>query len=181
MEGIPMKIVVFDGSPRLHGNTEIMCSAFAEEAEKQHHTVKIFHVARMSMKGCQGCRYCFSHDGKCVFDDDMTQIYEELKTADMVVFASPIYWFDITAQLKAVIDRMYAFGSTGFHFHKTALLLDSASDHVFDAAIAQYKAMTAYLKWEDQGIITIYGMEEKGSMAACPRLEEVRELARNIG
>ena len=52
----------------------------------------------------------------------------------------------MTAQLKTVIDRMYAGGSTGFHFHQTALLLDAGADHVFDAAISQYKAMTSYLK-----------------------------------
>ena len=51
----------------------------------------------------------------------------------------------MTAQLKTVIDRMYAGGSTGFHFHQTALLLDAGADHVFDAAISQYKAMTSYL------------------------------------
>mgnify|MGYP000125688933 CR=1 FL=1 len=70
------------------------------------------------------CEYCFSHNGECAQKDDMTQVYAELKDADMVVFASPIYWFDITAQLKAVIDRLYVGATAGFHFHKTALLLD---------------------------------------------------------
>ena len=55
----------------------------------------------------------------------------------MVVFASPIYWFDITLQLKSVIDRMYARGIIGFHFSKTALLLDSGAENVYDAALAQ--------------------------------------------
>ena len=112
--------------------------------------------------------------------DDMLKVTEELKTADMVVFASPVYWFDINAQLKTVIDRMYSFGSIGFNFNKTALLLDSASDHVFDAAIAQYKAMTSYLKWEDKGIITIYGMENKGDMKDSERLDEVIKLAKSL-
>ena len=77
----------------------------------------------------------------------MENVLAELSDTDMVVFASPVYWFDMTAQLKTVIDRLYACGSTGFHFNKTALLLDAGADHVFDAAIAQYKGMTAYLKW----------------------------------
>ena len=79
-------------------------------------------------------------------------------------FCITIYWFDMTAQLKTVIDRMYAGGSTGFHFHQTALLLDAGADHVFDAAISQYKAMTSYLKWEDLGIICVPNMDNKGSM-----------------
>ena len=94
--------------------------------------------------------------------------------------ASPIYWFDITAQEKAAIDRLYAFGGIGFPFHKTALLLDSHSDGVYDAAIAQYKATCAYCEWEDQGIVTISGMTERDSMATSPKLDEVRALARKL-
>ena len=98
----------------------------------------------------------------------------------MVVFASPVYWFDITAQEKAAIDRLYAFGATGFPFTKTALLLDSHSEGVYDAAIAMYKSTCAYCKWEDLGIVTISGMTERDSMASSPKLEEVRELARKL-
>ena len=103
-----------------------------------------------------------------------------LKEADIMIFASPIYWFDMTAQLKTVIDRMYAGGSTGFHFHKTALLLDAGADHVFDAAISQYKAMTSYLKWEDLGIICVPNMEDKGSMKESSKLAEVIQLAKSL-
>lgn len=110
----------------------------------------------------------------------MGDVIETLKSADMVVFASPIYWFDITAQEKAAIDRLYAFGGIGFPFHKTALLLDSYSDGVYDAAIAQYRATCAYCEWEDQGIVTISGMTERNSMATSPKLDEVRALARKL-
>ena len=110
----------------------------------------------------------------------MADVIESLKGADMVVFASPIYWFDITAQEKAAIDRLYAFGATSFPFTKTALLLDSHSEGVYDAAIAMYKSTCAYCKWEDQGIVTISGMTERDSMASSPKLEEVRELARKL-
>lgn len=91
-----------------------------------------------------------------------------------------MYWFDITAQLKCVIDRMYARAVKGFHFNKVALLLDSCSEGVYDAAITQYKAMNAYLRWEDQGIITIAGMEAKGDMKDAPKLASVFELGRSL-
>ena len=94
-------------------------------------------------------------------------------------FCITIYWFDMTAQLKTVIDRMYAGGSTGFHFHQTTLLLDAGADHVFDAAISQYKAMTSYLKWEDLGIICVPNMEDKGSMKESSKLGEVIQLAKS--
>ena len=113
-----MKIVVLSGSPRKGANT-----------------VEVVRVASKKIAGCLGCQYCFAHEGTCVQKDDMTDVIESLKGADMVVFASPIYWFDITAQEKAAIDRLYAFGATGFPFTKTALLLDSHSEGVYDAAI----------------------------------------------
>lgn len=103
-----------------------------------------------------------------------------LSSADMVVFAAPIYWFDISAQLKLAIDHMYAFGGCGFNFSKVALLLNSGAEGVYDAAIAAYKAMNAYLNWEDIGIITIGGMAEKGDMAANPELAEVRALGESL-
>ena len=65
----------------------------------------------------------------------------------------------MTAQLKTVIDRMYAGGSTGFHFHQ---------------------AMTSYLKWEDLGIICVPNMEDKGSMKESSKLGEVIQLAKSI-
>lgn len=175
-----MNIVVLSGSPRKGANTDTMVEAFAETAREVGHTVEVIRVAGKKIAGCLGCQYCFTHEGTCVQKDDMANVIESLKGADMVVFASPIYWFDITAQEKAAIDRLYAFGATGFPFTKTALLLDSHSEGVYDAAIAMYKSTCAYCKWEDQGIITISGMTERDSMVSSPKLEEVRELARKL-
>lgn len=175
-----MNIVVLSGSPRKGANTDTMVEAFAETAREAGNTVEVIRVASKKIAGCLGCQYCFAHEGTCVQKDDMADVIESLKGADMVVFASPIYWFDITAQEKAAIDRLYAFGATGFPFTKTALLLDSHSEGVYDAAIAMHKSTCAYCKWEDQGIVTVSGMTERDSMASSPKLEEVRELARKL-
>lgn len=75
---------------------------------------------------------------------------------------------------------MYTKESVGFNFNKTALLLNSGADGVFNAAISQYKAMTSYLKWEDLGIITIPGMIAKGSIKSSPKLNDVYELGKSI-
>lgn len=174
-----MKIVVLNGSPRKGGNTEIMAEQFAETARKKH-DVQILNVARMDIHGCLGCGACYKHQGVCVQKDDMVQVFDALRDADLVVFASPIYWFDLTAQLKTTIDRLYAGGSTGFHFHQTALLLDAGADHVFTAAMDQYRAMTSYLHWEDRGIVTVPNMAEKGSMKTSPKLADVIALAESL-
>lgn len=93
-----MNIVVLSGSPRKGANTDTMVEAFAETAREGGNTVEVVRVASKKIAGCLGCQYCFAHGGVCVQKDDMANVIESLKDADMVVFASPIYWFDITAQ-----------------------------------------------------------------------------------
>lgn len=175
-----MHITILNGSPRKGGNTEIMADEFARGARESGHQVEKINLAGKKIAGCLGCGYCFAHDGVCVQKDDMAAILEVLDQTDLVVFASPIYWFDITGQLKCVIDRMYARGQKGVHFHKAMLMLDSASDGVYEAALAQYKGMTKYLHWENKGIITVSGMMEKGSMKDSPRMEEIYQMGKML-
>ena len=77
-----------------------MAQAFAEAARKHQNEVSILDVASMSIRGCLGCKYCWAHKGECVQKDDMGQVLAALADADMVVFASPIYWFDITRSIR---------------------------------------------------------------------------------
>ena len=175
-----MKIVVLNGSPRANGNTELLSQSFIRGAVEAGNEAELINLRGKKVAGCLGCKYCHGHGGECVQKDDMKEILASLNQADMAVFASPIYWFDITAQLKAVIDRLYANGKVGFHFTKTALILDSGADHVYDAAIAQYKAMTGYLRWQDMGIITAPDLAEKGSVKDTPAMDEAYQLGLSL-
>ena len=175
-----MKITILNGSPRANGNTEIMAKEFEKGAKEAGHEVTLINLAGKKVTGCLGCQYCFSHNGECVQKDDMADILQVLDKTDLVVFASPIYWFDITAQLKCVIDRMYARVKIGFNFTKTALLLDSGANGVYEAALAQYKAMCSYLKWESVGEICIPNMTQKGSMNTSAMLQNVYELGKSL-
>ncbi|MDO4553582.1 MAG: NAD(P)H-dependent oxidoreductase [Lachnospiraceae bacterium] len=175
-----MKILLLCGSPRRNGNTEIMANAFAETAKECGHEVCPVYASMVKPNPCLACGYCRSHDGECIQQDDMQSVYPILDQADMVVFASPVYYFNLSAQIKIFLDRFYAKGGVGFHPTQAALLLDSHSPEVFSGAIQAYKDTLSYLKWEDKGIVTIDGMSEKGSMAKDLRLEQVRELARSL-
>ncbi|MEG0074301.1 MAG: flavodoxin family protein [Eubacterium sp.] len=175
-----MNILVISGSPRKNGNTEIMVDAFAESARESGNTVVVKKMSALTVAPCKACEYCFSHDGVCVQKDDMAEIISAVNEADLIAFASPIYWFGMSAQLKAVIDRLYALAKKGFHPQSTVLLLDSGSPGVYDGATAQYKATSSYLNWEDKGMITISGMDEKGSMANAAQLDEVRALGKSL-
>lgn len=175
-----MNILVVTGSPRKNGNTEIMADAFAAAAKESGHEVTVRKLSGLKVNPCLACHYCFTHDGVCIQQDDMNDILMDLDQAELLVLASPIYWFDVSAQTKCFIDRMYAFGKKGFHINSVAMLLNSGADRVFDAAEVQLKAISAYMKWNIRDIIKIPGMLEKGSMLGSDGLQRVREFAESL-
>ena len=169
-----MKIAILNGSPRTE-NTTAMVNAFAEGAKEAGHEVEILHVGKMKIGGCLACEYCHTKgEGKCVQKDDMEKVMPAYKEADMIVFASPIYYFDMTAQLSAAIQRVYAIGKPAAS--KAALLLSSASPAPYEGAIATYKSILAFTGIADAGIITAAGAEN-GSEA---KLDEIRAFAKAL-
>ena len=170
-----MKITVLNGSPRKE-NTSAMVDAFVEGAQEAGHEVEVIQVGKMKIAGCMGCEYCHTKgEGQCIQKDDFEKVLPAYKDCDMVVFASPIYYFTLTAQMEAAIQRVYCIGKP-LKAKKAALLLTSGSPGVYDAAIAQFKGYTAYTGIADAGVITSNG-EENGSEA---KLYEVREFAKAL-
>ena len=170
-----MKIAVFQGSPRKE-NTAAMVQAFREGAEAAGHTVEEYHVGRMKIAGCLGCEYCHGKgEGACVQKDDLEKILPAYKEADMIVFASPIYYFNMTAQIEAAIQRVYCIGKP-LKATKLALLLSSVSPGVYDAAIAQIKAYCGYTGIELAGVITANDPENKTDA----KMNEIREFAKAL-
>lgn len=102
------KILVLSASARKGGNTDLLCDEFIRGAESAGHSAEKMYVAFMQVKGCIGCCACQDNGGRCVQKDDMAEIYEKIKTADVIVYASPMYFYSFNAQLKAVMDRTFA-------------------------------------------------------------------------
>jgi multimeric flavodoxin WrbA len=172
--------LIITGSPRKNGNTEIMAETFAKSAKTAGHEVTVKNLSTLKVGPCLACQYCFTHDGVCIQQDDMNSILKDLERADMLVLASPIYWFDVSAQTKSFVDRMYAFAKKGFRIKSIAMLLNSGAPNVYDAAEAQLNAICSYLKWENKGVIKISGMSEKGSMTTSDKLESVKDFAASL-
>lgn len=170
-----MKIAVLNGSPQ-KGNTAAMVSAFKEGAEAAGHEVEVLHVGKMKIAGCLGCMYCKGKgEGTCVQKDDMEKVMPAYLESDMIVYASPIYYFGMTAQITAAMQRVFCIGKPA-KAAKAALLLSSGSPNVYDGAVATYKGICAYTGIQNAGIITAAG-EENGSEA---KLNEIREFAKKL-
>ena len=157
-----MKIIVLNGSPRPEGNTAAMIRAYSAGAESAGHTVTVFDVCRMNIRGCRACEYCHTKSLRtCVQQDDMQKVYPVLDDADMIILASPIYYHGFSGQLQCAINRIYAQGYPK-KLRKAALLLSSGDKDVYDGAVFAYQnSFIEYLHLEDMGIFTAAGSENK--------------------
>ena len=156
-----MKILILQGSPRAKGNTAWMAEEFKKAAEAAGHDVTLVDVAHKKIAGCLACEYCHGKgNGTCVQKDDMQELYPLLADAECLVLASPIYYFTMSAQIQAAIQRFYAIWKPA-KVKKTALLLSSHSPNVYDGAIAEYKGIISFCGYEDAGIVTAKADEQK--------------------
>lgn len=175
-------VIVLTGSMRKDGNTDLLAQAFAEGA-KEKNTVEIISVADIQVNPCTGCNACFKTEGNCcVQEDDMAEIYEKLKKADLLVIASPVYFYGISAQLKAVIDRLHTPMRNSFCIKKLALILVGAAElpQLFDAIKLQYQLILDFFRLEDAGMVLVRGAKDKGDVRNGNGLAEAFELGRSI-
>ena len=176
-----MNILILSGSPRKRGNTELLADAFAKGATKHHH-VEIVFVHDYDVNPCLGCNACFKTNGICVQKDDMCVIYEKMAKADMLVIASPVYFYGISAQLKAVIDRFHNPVRDTFHIKKMALLLVGAASlpELFDAILTEYNLSLKFFNLEDAGKVLVRGVKDKGDIQSTDALNEAYILGLSI-
>lgn len=174
-----MKILILTGSPRRKGNSAYLAERFAAGAEAAGHDVVTFDTARADIHPCLACNHC-GMDGPCVYSDEFTtELRPRLLEADVVVFATPMYYFGISAQLKAAIDRFYAVNQTLRSQPKRAVLLLTYADPGMEesaALRAQYDTLLHYLHWQDAGRVVAPKVWEAGDVRKTPYGDEAYRL-----
>src|SRR4030065_2275063 len=103
-----MKVIAFLGSPRVDGNTELLLNEAVRAVEEEGHNVTTFSPGLMKLSPCLNCGAC-EETGECIIDDDMKEVYRAIQEGDRFILASPIFFFGLSAQIKALIDRCQAF------------------------------------------------------------------------
>ncbi|HTP65723.1 MAG TPA: flavodoxin family protein [Geobacteraceae bacterium] len=104
-----MNIVCLLGSPRAKSNSSAIAKRFTETAEKTGAKVRTYTLNDLKYRGCQGCMACKTKLDKCVLQDDLTEVLDAVQQADILVMASPVYYGEISSQLKAFIDRTFSY------------------------------------------------------------------------
>ncbi|MBE6993346.1 MAG: flavodoxin family protein [Ruminococcaceae bacterium] len=158
------KIIVVDGSPRVGKYTDQLTDAFAEGARSKGHEVIKFSLAKTPVAPCRHCMGC-GKNGYCSQKDAMEALYPEIESCDMIVFASPIYFWHITAQMKSFIDRLYALYVMGrFPRKEMKLILVSGGqgDDMTNNAEQFFRdVFLDRIHWTDKGILKVHGTSAK--------------------
>ena len=177
-----MKIVVLEGSPNRNGSTHILADCFRQGAEEAGHTVELIDVAHADIHPCTGCIHC-GYEGPCVQKDDVEGIRRKILDADMLVFATPLYYYGMSAQLKTLIDRFCAFNSSIQCKHMKSAMLAAAwnsDNRTFEALEAHYQTLVRYLNLRDIGAVWGRGCGSPSMTKHSRYPQQAYELGRNL-
>ncbi len=175
-------ILVVHASPRKGGNSSMLADEFVKGAEATGNNVKRIDVGHAKIGGCMACEYCFGHDGACVQQDDMQQFYPLLREADVLVFATPMYYYNFPSQLRAFQDRMFCGVAKPFGIPQIGLLLcfEDKDASTCEPLVNSYKVCADYCKQESIGEVVVSGVYEKGAIAGNPGLQQAYDLGTSI-
>ncbi len=176
------KVLILSGSPQTSGNSDILCDEFARGARKNGNLVTKIHVAQKEINFCRACYYCRDHGGECVYQDDMAEILSAMIAADVIVLASPVYFYSIDAQLKAVIDRTLArwleVKDKEFYYIITCADTDKRSAKTTLDCFRGYAACVQGAK--EKGVIYGTGVYEKGKVIGAPAAKQAYEAGLSV-
>ncbi len=177
-------ILILSGSPRKGGNSDILCDEFMRGAMYAGANVEKIRVADKKISPCTGCYYCRESGGKCAYNDDMGDILDKIIAADVLVLSSPVYFYSICAQLKAVIDRCVA-KWTQIANKELYYIMTAAEDDVdtMDGTLACFRGFAMCIDgYEEKGVLYGKGVSDKGEVTARPELMQIAyEMGESAG
>ena len=182
------KVLVLLGSPHAGGSSEKLAKAFERGAAANGCDVREVRLAPLCLNGCLGCHKCWLSGNPCIQRDDMDEIYPLLEKADALVFAVPLFFYSWPAQLKPVIDRMFAFlgkSSPVSLKGKQSVLLavcGDAEEGAFAGLRTSYRILADYMKWVNAGEVCAFGLHTPADTDAVGGkwLAEAEELGKKL-
>lgn len=186
------KILIIKGSPRKNGNSAVLAGQVAAGAEAAGAEVESFYLHGMNIQPCDACDFCQAEaDTGCVINDDMQILYPKIREADAIVYASPIYWFTVSAQMKLFMDRCYSLGggdeyveAHGLAGKRIGIVLTYGGADPFDSgavnAIRTFQDIFNYVPAQIVGLVYGVGSDAGEVVGNCDLMAKAYELGRNL-
>lgn len=174
------KVLILSGSPRKNGNSDILCDEFMRGASESGNEVEKIRVAEKNIGYCKACYAC--ETGDCVVKDDMAEVLQKMIDADVIVLASPVYFYSVDAQLKALIDRTVArwleVKDKEFYYIVTAADGEEASAETTLNCFRGYADCVEGAK--EMGTVYGMGVHEKGEVKDTKAMNEAYEMGKRV-
>ena len=176
------KVLILSGSPRKGGNSDMLCDEFMRGAKEAGNNVEKIRVSEKKIGFCHGCYYCQKSGGVCAVKDDMADVLQKIIDADVLVLASPVYFYSIDAQLKAVIDRTVArwteVRDKEFYYIATCADEEKASQ---ERTIECFRGYADCVEGAvEKGVIYATGVYEKGAVKDTPFMRQAYEMGLSV-
>lgn len=176
------KVQVLSGSPRKGGNSDLLCDEFTRGALESGHQVEKIRVSTQKIHPCSACYFCRQHSGECVHKDDMAALLQKMIDADVLVLASPVYFYSVDAQLKAVIDRTVArwleVKNKEFYYIVTMADENTASADTTLACLRGYADCVNGAV--ERGVIIGNGVYEPGKVINTSAMQKAYDMGKNV-
>lgn len=169
------KVLILSTSPRKHSNSDALAEAFAEGARKAGHTVEKISLIDKDIQFCRGCLACQT-TMRCVIHDDADKIVQEkMRCADVLVFATPIYYYEMSGQMKTLLDRANPLYASDYAFRDVYLIATAAEDgdEVWARAASGLQGwISCFDKAHFSGVIFGGNVTNPGTICESPAMEK---------
>ena len=176
------KILVLSTSPRKGGNSDLLADAFARGAREAGSTVEKISLSGLRVDFCRGCLSCLNTK-RCVIQDDAVEIAEKMGVAEVIAFATPIYYYEMSGQMKTLLDRANALFASDYAFRDIYLLTAAAEEDDQVPARAE-SGLTGWIDCFEKarlaGTVFAGGVNGPGETAGHPALERARAMGRQV-
>lgn len=176
------KVLIISSSPRKGGNSETLAAAFAKGAGEAGNRVETIYLREKQYGFCRGCFACLKL-GRCVIKDDAQNIVEKMHEADVLVFATPVYYYSVSGQLKTMLDRANPLFDSDYTFTKAYLLATAAEDkpYTFEGTRTAVQGfIDCFERCELSGTVFAGGVNDIGDINSHPALKEAYEMGKEV-
>jgi multimeric flavodoxin WrbA len=175
------KVLILSSSPRKRGNSNTLCDRFMEGAVEAKHEVEKVVLAEKTIHYCTGCYAC-KGNGKCAQKDDMAQVLDSMAAADVIVMATPVYFYTMCAQMKTVIDRTVARYTkiTNKEFYLIVTAADS-NKAAMERTIEGFRGFTSCLPGaKEKGVVYGTGAWEMGDILTSRAMKQAYDMGKAL-